>query len=752
MPRRPHPSTMIALAGAAVAAGLLVAVPVVTAGRLNGSPRSIAAAEPGARAAAHAHPLARLTTRADRRRRVLCARPAYRRRHLARCPSPRAFPRSSRGIRAAEAVPAADGRWAPPVAVPTSAIHAILLPTGKVLWLSKRASESAGGEAFLHDPAEGTTRAVPPPDVPYPDGSVAPANLFCSGHAQLADGRILVAGGNLAYRRSNEPGESWKGSRWLFTFNPWTETWTRQATDMAGGRWYPTVTTLPDGRALITGGWDESGNDVSNDDLEVFTPSADPDGADGSVAKVGTRPWAQLYPHMFVVPATTAAGAGSVRVVMTGPAGRYPANAAVLDTATWQWRGVPFLPTNREFGAAVLLPGGPDGPRRVMVTGGADTPTDPTATRTTAVLDLADPGAGFTPGPPLVTPRTHVNTVLLPDGSVLAVGGGSGSSDASSGGVYAGPVYRSEILDPGADSFRPVDTQQVERTYHSTALLLPDGRVLSAGDDRPTHAAYRTAETYSPPYLFRGSRPVVTFAPRAARYDADIHVATPSPETIAGAVLIRPASVTHATDMDQRSIAMDLAVEPGGVTLRTPRDGTIAPPGYYMLFLLDREGVPSVARWLRLDPSAPPAPGLPSVGGPRSSVVPPGAARPPDAAGPSPAPAPGDPRPVTGDTRAPRVAVVAVARRTRRGLVVRVTLRADEVSRARVRAVHGGRSVVTSVRLAPRRTRTATLPMPAAPTRGPLHVVVRATDAAGNVTRTARTVRLPAPRRVSSGG
>jgi hypothetical protein len=603
-----------------------------------------------------------------------------------------------------------------------------------VLWLSKGPSEDAGGEAHVYDPATGAVRAVTPPDVPYPDGSRRPANLFCAGHALLPDGRVLVAGGNLGYYRSDAPGDSWKGSRWLFTFDPWTETWTRQATDMAKGRWYPTVTALPDGRALITGGWDESGDDVPNDDMEVFTPSPRPDGADGTLVNVGTRPWSQLYPHMFVVPDTTAAGAGSAKVLMAGPAGRYPANAGILDTATWRWSAIPFLPTNREFGAAVLMPGGTGGPTQVLLTGGSDAPFDSAPTATTAVLDLNAPAAGFRPGPPLLTARTHGAAVVLPDGTVLAVGGGGGTSDPTDGGIYDDPVYRAELLDPGAGAFRAADVQADERTYHATALLLPDGRVLSAGDDRASHVAKRTAELYSPPYLFRGPRPRITFAPEAARYDAAIRVGTPDPGGIARAVLMRPSSVTHVTEMDARSVTLALTAERGGLTLRTPRNGTIAPPGPYMLFLLDRDGVPSVARWIFLDPDAPDAPEIPASPTPPAAAVP-----------PAPAPAGDDAlatvpaasaRPPALAVRVPRPWRAANGRLT---VVVRVRTGA---AAARVRVTLGARSATRLLRPAPGRWTTARLRFAHAPRHGRVRVHVRAADATGRVREVARTVRF----------
>ena len=333
----------------------------------------------------------------------------------------------------------------------------------------------------------------------------------------------------------------------------------------------------------------------------------------------------------------------------------------------------------------------------------------------------------------MVMARTHANTVLLPDGSVMAVGGGTGTSDPTDGSIYNGPVYQSELLAPGASAFRTADIQQEARTYHATAVLLPDGRVLSAGDDRGSHYASRTAELYSPPYLFHGARPQVTFAPASARYDVPIRVGTPDPGSIAKAVLIRPSSVTHVTNMDQRVVELSLTAEGGGLTLRTPRNATIAPPGYYMLFLLDSDGVPSVARWVRLDPSAPDAPDIPG-GGTATPSAPPAASP-----GPSITGTPGHAR----DLRAPRITLGAVvpSRSANGTLTLAVRLRTSEAAGAKVHVALGRRGGDRRLRATPGRWATATVRFGHAPRHSRLHLSIRATDAAGNGRTARRDIR-----------
>jgi hypothetical protein len=140
--------------------------------------------------------------------------------------------------------------------------------------------------------------------------------------------------------------------------------------------------------------------------------------------------------------------------------------------------------------------------------------------------------------------------------------------------------------------------QMAGRMYHSTAVLLPDGRVLSAGQDSGGLATY--GEIFSPPYLFKGARPTITAAPGTAAFNAQVTVTTPDAASIGSVMLIRPGSVTHQIDSDQRALPLSFTAGSGQLTVRMPANGNIAPPGYYMLFIVNRTGVPSVAKFVRL--------------------------------------------------------------------------------------------------------------------------------------------------------
>jgi Galactose oxidase-like, Early set domain len=164
-----------------------------------------------------------------------------------------------------------------------------------------------------------------------------------------------------------------------------------------------------------------------------------------------------------------------------------------------------------------------------------------------------------------------------------------------------------ELWDPATGQWRLGPPQAENRAYHSIAMLLPDGRVISAGDDVHGGTDRDTAEIYEPPYLFKGARPTITWAPGAVRTGTSFEVDTPD-ANITRATLIAPSAVTHAADMNERSLSLSVSQRAGGVTLTAPASAAIAPDGYYMLFLLTDQGVPSVAKWVRLSVD-----GLPSA-------------------------------------------------------------------------------------------------------------------------------------------
>jgi hypothetical protein len=202
---------------------------------------------------------------------------------------------------------------------------------------------------------------------------------------------------------------------------------------------------------------------------------------------------------------------------------------------------------------------------------------------------------------PMASARAHANAVLLPDGTVLMVGGGHHS-------LYEGPVLLPELYDPETDIWRTLPPQRWSRMYHSTAVLLPDGRVLSGGQDEHHAAGVGSgarAEFYEPPYLFRGSRPAIKKTPDAAVYGETVRIKAKQAKKVEEAVLMRPGATTHSVNMEQRHVPLDFEWQGAKrMDLHMPENPNLAPPGYYMLFLVNKRGAVSKAAFLHLSAAA----------------------------------------------------------------------------------------------------------------------------------------------------
>jgi hypothetical protein len=513
---------------------------------------------------------------------------------------------------ASAAPPSEVGSWThAPFRLPHAAVHAAVLPTGEVMfWGNSFPNEPRNrGNAALWDPSKGYASdafiEVPPPSID-PDGAgpqgTDTAPIFCAGLSMLPGGEVLVTGGNLVWpnQYTDDPYTDYAGLKRVFTFNPWTREWTEQP-QMNAGRWYPGQVELADGRTVVLGGYsDQAPGGILNRDLEVFAPPLEPGGV-GSLALVpSARRGTGLYPHLFTLP--------NANVLLAGPE---RSDSAVLRTASFSWVEYPRLSRARVGGNAVLDPGPPSGSWQVTEIGGypnvADARGTYPATASTETIDARYPGRAWS-GPSLRLPRSYQNTVLLPDGSMVAVGGGIGNTLAD--GNYAvdpnGKQRRVELYSPVTKTWRLGPAQVEDRGYHSTALLLPDGRVWSAGDEKhPLEpnggwALTDTGEIYSPPYLFKGARPRIISAPSRVHWGEAFKVLADPRVPVESAVLVAPGATTHGDDSTQRVVK--LAVQrayPGGIDLAAPPKRSVAPPGYYMLFIL-HQGVPSVASWVQL--------------------------------------------------------------------------------------------------------------------------------------------------------
>jgi hypothetical protein len=200
----------------------------------------------------------------------------------------------------------------------------------------------------------------------------------------------------------------------------------------------------------------------------------------------------------------------------------------------------------------------------------------------------------------MVAPRVQLNATILPNGKVLVSGGSTKDEDISTA------VLPAQVYDPSTNSFSSAGSMEFPRVYHSNTILLPDGRVLAVGGN-PERKVYEPhIEIYYPAYLFNSDgspakRPSITsVTPSAIPYGSTFQLHTDDPSSIRSVVLIRPGAATHAFDMEQRLVGLAYTQYNGYLNVTAPASGNLAPPGYYLLFVTNAAGVPSVGKFVQL--------------------------------------------------------------------------------------------------------------------------------------------------------
>ena len=454
--------------------------------------------------------------------------------------------------------PAQVGQWSGVLPWPSIGVHSHLLNTGKVLTWQQ------GSQATLWDPATGVFTAMPNPWV----------DLLCAGHAFLSDGRLLTLGG---WDRSGNG----LGLSEVDIFEPSVRSWNR-ARPMTFKRWYPTATRLPDGRLLALSGARNSLTDL------VTTPEIYDPVADTWTSLTGAVKSIPLYPFMFVLPDGRVISVGNSEVA---------SRTQTLDIATSTWTVVDSRLI--DGGSAVTFQ-----PGKFMKSGtAADSGNTGLAATTAFVLDMTQPAPAWQPTGSMAFPRSFHNLTMLPDGKALVTGGGTDRSAFNT----ANGVLAAEMWSPSTGTWTTLASMVTPRLYHSTALLLPDARVLVAGGGSDSGVADQpTAEIFSPPYLFKGARPAIVSAPSTISYGTSFIVTTPDAAAISSVALIATGSVTHAFNQNQAFLTLASRVTPEGLSVTAPANANLAPPGPYMLFIVNGSGVPSVAAFVSL-----PVPGTP---------------------------------------------------------------------------------------------------------------------------------------------
>ncbi|MFD8915679.1 galactose oxidase-like domain-containing protein [Streptomyces sp. NPDC059575] len=594
---------------------------------------------------------------------------------------------------------AANGHWDVidfPEEYRQDTIHAALLHTGKVLLVagSGNNQDNFDRKKFdtrLYDPVKGTIKKIP-----------TPSDLFCTGHTQLANGNLLIAGGTKRYEKlkgdvtkagglmivhnenpdkpvtvpagtkftgrtngrtfvskdpvlvprakkvfdpktgkflRNDPGlgrvyveaersgakyetgtqdnyrvqglkgtdarntygiaqklaldkKDFQGIRDAYEFDPVAERYIK-VDPMHEARWYPTLTTLSDGKILSVSGLDDIGQLVPGKN-EVFDPK--------------TRKWTYTkkirqfptYPALFLLQNGKIFYSGSNAGYGPDDVGRVP---GVWDLDSNEFSVLPGLsdPDRMETSGTVLLPPAQD--ERFLVIGGGGVGESSLSSDKTRLIDLKAKRPRFTDGPRLAKGTRYPQSSILPDDTVLVSGGSEdyrGRGDSN--------IHQARLYHPDGNSFTRVADPLVGRNYHSGSLLLPDGRVLFFGSDslygdkantKPGVFEQRV-EVYSPPYLYRDARPELSGGPGVIARGASGVFTSRHAQSIRKVRLIRPSASTHVTDVDQRSIALDFKTAGDRVTVTVPGSRNLVQSGWYMLFVDDDQGTPSEAKWVRV--------------------------------------------------------------------------------------------------------------------------------------------------------
>lgn len=508
-------------------------------------------------------------------------------------------------------------------------VHAVVLRTGKVLYwcFDSRVVNDTGNLVFFNNPMLGSYQIWDPSTATAGPVKSVGRNVFCAGQCTNADGTIFLAGGQDGAGAVDLTGQTdkWFAAQFgsdngaqtdVNSYDPITDTWTRWP-DLQDGRYYPTVQIIDNGNLFIAGGLSNlqafvfsGSNWCQNDQWEMYT---------NGLLGLGPSPQqkfmsADQYPILRLLP-----GSRKLFVHWHDETSIWDLDAeAFVPNATFS----PPAPVGRQTypmqsGYCVLPQMEGDDPR-ILIVGGStatgydfNTHSDAPSVRGAFIFEFnrgspQDSRWRNTLNPPNRA-RLLSDTVLLPDGTIFVV---NGIATGTASGHSANNVFEPELFDPATETFTSMPTQDTmhPRAYHSTAVLLPDGRVAIAGNtalyNNPDPGAAApfddtSIQIFNPPYLSKGPRPAAKNLPLSVDYGQTVTFESSGGPAITNAMMMRPCAVTHTQDMDQRAVRLKMGTDKKGATnFIVPMDRSLAPPGPYMIFFLTADGIPSVAQWV----------------------------------------------------------------------------------------------------------------------------------------------------------
>ena len=535
-----------------------------------------------------------------------------------------------------EQAPEVGGKWEMlPAEFVNSATHVALMPTNKLFIFG---GSSLDRDEFNHPTlprAEILDLNTDPWQVSVLNCDPLVCDLWCGGHTFLPDGKLLFVGGTSFYPPAPDP--FYGGLKEAFLFDPFTETWERLA-DMRVGRWYPSLIRLADDRVLALSGLEYRMPNESPETntlkilFELLTKIKERITRVHEIFDPASKTWNQmkglrvlpLYPRVHLLPDGDVFYSGVFNTHFLTP-GRFPSARWSPGTQEWTEVGGRHWEKNREEGISVLLAlRPPDYPPQILIAGGGThnfgrtlmsllhsigkdswssifrflTHVQDTVER----IDLSLPQPRWELAGRMHHPRVHANGVLLPDGNIAVVGGMSGYGHISEMHGVPDAVLEAEMVDPSTNTWTLLAAQGKPRVYHSTAILLPDARVISLGSNPRAKMIEKSIEIFSPPYLFRGERPVIVEYPERIVPGQQFSVTLDQARQTGQVVLMRPEVLTHVTNTDQRLLELEFrVVNDQKLEVQGPPSLAHMPRGYCLLFVLNNDGVPSVGKFLKVE-------------------------------------------------------------------------------------------------------------------------------------------------------